>query len=172
MARLSLVSLTLFALLGCNSGLSAPSKQGPAPDYEEPSGAASAQPEGEAPRNEKFAEEASAMFEGPGGEALKSCQEQAQAQGRFQGTVQVHVVLKPDGTLVAAEPRNDSGLPPALVECLTRTLAGLRFPAPGGSRNLAIELPLRFVDMPPEPEPAAVPDAGAAKPKAGKAKKP
>lgn len=174
MARLSLALGALALLLGCNSGLSAPSKQGPAPDYEEPGlGADDAGP----PLNEKFGDEASALFQGAGGEALKSCQAQAQAQGRFQGTVQVHVVLKPDGALVTAEPRNDSGLPAPLVECLTRTLAGLHFPAPGGSRNLAFDVPLRFVDAAElaEPdagaEPAADAGAGKTKPKA-KPKKP
>ncbi len=176
MARLLALGLLVasFAALGaCNPSLPAPTKSGPGPDYEEPGGAAgeNAGP----PLNEAFGDEAGALFQGAGHDALKACQTEAQAKGKFEGTVQVHVVLKPDGSLVTAEPRNDSGLPAELVACLTKTLGALRFPAPGGSRNVAFEVPLRFVEAEDEPLDAGAPaDAGAApklKTKA-KAKKP
>ncbi|RYZ67709.1 MAG: hypothetical protein EOP08_02165 [Proteobacteria bacterium] len=161
----TLVLITCALVGACNSGLPAPTKNGPAPEYEDP-GSGAGEADGGPAMNESFGEQTTALFQGEGGQALKACQTQAQSQGTFQGTVQVHVILKPDGTLVGAEPRNDSGLPPALVECLTRTLAGMHFPAPGGARNLSFDVPLRFV-APEENEAddAGSADAGAAAPK-------
>lgn len=153
-AAWALAALAAF-VTACNTPLPAPTKSGPGPDYEEPGAGDDAGP----PLNEKFGDQASELFQGAGHDALKACQTEAQAKGKFDGTVQVHVVLKPDGTLVTAEPRNDSGLPPGLVACLTKQLGALHFPAPGGSRNLAFELPLRFVEA--EDAEAAPVDAGA-----------
>lgn len=152
----TLVSCCALAF-ACNSGLPAPTKSGPAPEYEDP-GATGA--DASAPLNESFGDQVTALFQGEAHESLAACQSQAESQGKFQGTIQVHIVLRPDGTLVAAEPRNDSGLPPALVECLTKTLGGLHFPAPGGARNLAFEVPLRFMGTDTEAEAHA--DASAA----------
>ena len=162
--------LSALVLLGCNSGLNAPSKGGPAPDYEDPSAAAAASDAGP-PENPKFEEEMSTLFEQDGRAALETCQKQAEALGKLEGTIQVHVALSPEGKLVAAEPRNDSGLPPALIDCLVKTFGGLKFPAPGGPRNVSFDVPLRFVGAPPEEPDAGPPaDAGAAK-KPPKAKK-
>ena len=159
-AATGLLAVACAFAIACNNALPAPTKNGPGPDYEEPgSGDGGASP----PLNEKFGEQASELFQGPGHDAMKTCQTEAQAKGKFDGTVQVHVVLKPDGTLVTAEPRNDSGLPPSLVACLTMQLSALHFPAPGGSRNLAFELPLRFVEADDAPDAG---DAGATRSRA------
>lgn len=136
----------------CNAPLPAPTKNGPGPEYEDPSSEA-------APLNPKFDEEATALFETTGGQALKTCHTEAQAAGAFEGSVQIHVVLRPNGEVVAVEPRNDTGLPAAMVTCMMQAVRGLKFPAPGGERNISFELPLRFDAPAPAEEPL---DAGPA----------
>lgn len=149
--RLAYSFTTLIALSDCGASLSAPTKQGPPPEYSEPASASTPSEPEEIAENPQFSEQLNDMFVAQGQPALKRCNDEyTAAQGGKApiGQVQLHLVLSPEGKVVVVEPRNDTGLPESLTTCMQNTLKSLRFPKPGGPRNTALDLPLMFA--PPE----------------------